>query len=415
MKIAVIGSKGLPPKQGGIEHHCAEIYTRMVAQGHSVDLYARPSYTDQAWGQRQNYKGINVISLPSISVRGIDAFVSSAIAAIAASKEQYDIIHFHALGPALFSALPKIASPAKVVVTCHGLDWQRAKWGNISSRLIRMGEQSAVRFADAIVTVSEDLQTYFMESYDKETTYITNAPASYVETDSDFSYVQSLGLQQDQYILFLGRLVPEKRPELLIKAFQALQPPGWKLVLVGNNSNTPSYTSELFGLAGEDPNILFAGELRGKELAEMVRGAGLFVLPSDVEGLPLAMLEAMQEGIPVLASDIPVNQRLLGKDRGILFQAGNLDSCIAGLNRAMTNPQELKAIAQRAKTYVQKHHNWDKITEECLYVYDEVRFGRTSSPTTKRSWVFRNPQNQPAIRLAKSVQEKEKIKLLEKA
>lgn len=382
MKIAVIGSKGLPPKQGGIEHHCAEIYTRMVAQGHSVDLYARPSYTGNILGKRQNYMGVNVISLPSISFRGVDAFVSAAVAAIAATRKQYDIIHFHALGPALFTALPRIASSAKVVVTCHGLDWQRAKWGDFSSRLIRVGELSAVHFADSIITVSEELQDYFLESYDRRTFYITNAPASYTETDSNFSYTKSLGLQQGQYVLFLGRLVPEKRPELLIKAFQALKPLGWKLVFVGNNSNTPTFTSELLKLAGENQNIIFAGELRGKNLAEMMRGAGLFVLPSDVEGLPLAMLEAMQEGIPVLASDIPVNQRLLGKDRGVLFQAGNLDSCIAHLHWAFTNPNEIESMAQRAKSYVQQCHNWDNITTECLHLYSKLRFGRVPSPMT---------------------------------
>jgi glycosyltransferase involved in cell wall biosynthesis len=155
MKIAVIGVKGLPPKQGGIEHYCAEVYPRMVAQGHSVDLFARSSYTDCSWLDRHDFQGVRVISLPSLPLRGLDAFFSSAFGAIASSGTRYDIVHFHALGPSLFTWLPKIASSAKVVVTCQGLDWQRAKWGSTSTRMIRMGEQAAVRFADGITVVSK--------------------------------------------------------------------------------------------------------------------------------------------------------------------------------------------------------------------------------------------------------------------
>ncbi|RUT01976.1 hypothetical protein DSM107010_63880 [Chroococcidiopsis cubana SAG 39.79] len=145
MKIAVIGAKGLPPKQGGIEHYCAEVYPRMVAQGHSVDLFARSSYTNLSWRNEYDFKSVRVISLPCMGLRGMDAFSSSALGAIGATASNYDVIHFHALGPALFSCLPRIASSAKVVVTCQGLDWQRAKWGNLSSRLIKLGESQGKR------------------------------------------------------------------------------------------------------------------------------------------------------------------------------------------------------------------------------------------------------------------------------
>jgi glycosyltransferase involved in cell wall biosynthesis len=384
MKIAVIGSKGLPPRQGGIEHHCAEIYPRMVAQGHSVDLYARSTYTQQPWGDCQDFMGVKVISIPSINLRGVDAFVSSAFAAIAATGKQYDITHFHALGPALFTAFPKFASSTRVVVTCHGLDWQRAKWGNFSSRLIRAGEQAAVRFANSLVVVSKELQPYFLETYGKETVYITNAPASYPETDASFSYGNSLGLQQGKYVVFLGRLVPEKRPELLLEAFRTLKRTDWKLVFVGSTSHTSTFASNLLKSARDDANVIFAGELRGKRLAEVMRGAGLFVLPSDLEGLPLAMLEAMQEGIPIVASDLPVNQYLLDQDRGVLFRSGSVDSCVARLRWAIEHPQEMELMAQRAKRYVEFYHNWDRITTQYLQVYETVMAGRVQ-PATVRS------------------------------
>lgn len=383
MKIAVIGSKGLPPGQGGIEHHCAEIYPRMVAQGHQVDLYARASYTNQPWGTQQNYNGVNVISLPCLKRGGVDALSSSAMGAIAATFSGYDIIHFHALGPALFSVIPKLSFSKKVVVTCHGLDWQRSKWGKLASRLILAGERSAVRFSDALIVVSNDLQTYFMKSYLRETIVIANAPSTYSQQATSFSFGASLSLEQKRYVLFLGRLVPEKRPDLLIEAFQQLQPEDWKLVLIGANSDTPEFTAELKRLAGHNSNVVFAGELRGEKLAELVRGAGLFVLPSDVEGLPLAMLEAMREGIPVLASNLPISQSLLGQDRGVLFKGGSLQSCVEKLQWSLNHIDELKSMARRAKHYVELHYNWDDITDSCLKVYEDVRSNARQTPLRK--------------------------------
>jgi glycosyltransferase involved in cell wall biosynthesis len=311
-----------------------------------------------------------------MGLKGIDAFTSSALGAISAIGTRYDIIHFHALGPALFTWLPKIASSSKIVVTCQGLDWQRAKWGNLSSRLIKLGESAAARYAHGIVVVSEELRSYFLRTYGRETVYIPNAPASYPESDSNFSYGTSLGLEQGRYLLFLGRLVPEKRPDLLSEAFQALKPAGWKLVFAGGVSDTRSYVSKLLDTIARNPDVIFAGELRGSRLAEVVRGAGLFVLPSDVEGLPLAMLEAMQEGIPVLASNIPPHQQLVDEKRGVLFQAGDLNSCIQHLDWVIRHPQEMTVMAQKAQQYVKLNYNWDRITAENIRLYQAV----SSSP-----------------------------------
>ncbi|MBD2388328.1 glycosyltransferase family 4 protein [Cylindrospermum sp. FACHB-282] len=372
MKIAVIGAKGLPPKQGGIEHHCAELYTRMVKQGHCVDLFARSSYTDCSWFKEDDYQGVRVISLPGWHLRGLDAFVSSALGAIASCGQQYDIIHFHALGPALFTWLSRKATSAKVVVSCQGLDWQRAKWGNLSSQLILTGEKAAVHFAHGIIVVSKDLKSYFLQTYDRQTFYIPNAPAGYGESDQNFTYGKSLNLTPGRYILFLGRLVPEKRPDLVIEAFSTLNPTGWKLVLAGGVSDTKSFSSKLLTKVANHRDIVFAGELRGSRLWEIVRGSGLFVLPSELEGLPLAMLEAMQEGIPVLASDILPHQELINSQRGMLFTSGDLDSCIRSLNWAIRHPTELAKMAKNAQDYVQSNYSWDYITSETLKLYTAV-------------------------------------------
>ncbi|BAY87518.1 group 1 glycosyl transferase [Calothrix parasitica NIES-267] len=377
MKIAVIGAKGLPPRQGGIEHYCAEVFPRMVAQGHSVDLFARSSYTDSSWLENYDFEGVKVISLPDVRMRGVDAFVTSALGALAATGTKYDIIHFQALGPSLFTSLSKITTNSKIVVTCHGLDWQRAKWGNFSTRLIQMGEQTAVRCAHEIIAVSDALKTYFLQTYGRDVVYIPTAPASYARSDPNFGYGSKLGLEQGRYILFLGRLVPEKCPDLLVEAFRTLKPKNWKLVLAGGVSNTKSFTSELLEKVADNRNILFAGELRGARLAEIVRGAGLFVLPSDVEGLPMAMLEAMREGIPILASNIPPHEQLIGGGRGRLFEAGSLESCIKELSWATENLTDMEAMAQNAEKYVKLNYSWDYIANETLKLYKTL-----SSPSS---------------------------------
>ncbi len=372
MKIAVIGAKGLPPKQGGIEHYCAELYPRMVKQGHSVDLFARCSYTDCSWLDRYDYQGVQVISVPGLNLRGVDAFITSALGAVAASAKKYDIIHFHALGPSLFTCLPRVINSAKVIVTCQGLDWQRAKWGSVSTRVIQMGEKAAVRFAHGLVVVSDALQDYFSQTYGRNTVYIPNAPASYGASDPNFGYGRQLGLEKGRYVVFLGRLVPEKRPDLLVDAFSALKPLGWKLVLAGGVSDTKSFTSQLLEKIAHNRNIVFAGELRGPRLWEIVRGAGLFVLPSDLEGLPLAMLEAMREGVPVLASDIPPHKQLLSGSRGTLFATGSVDSCIQSLDWAIAHPQELASMAVHAKRHVQLNYSWERITTDNLNLYQTL-------------------------------------------
>ena len=386
MKIAVIGAKGLPPKQGGIEHYCAEVYPRMVARGHEVDLFSRSSYTDYTWLTKYDFQGVRVISLPSWKLRGIDAFITSAQGALATNLKKYDVVHFHALGPSLFSFLPRIVNSTKVVVTCHGLDWQRAKWGNFSSQLLKMGEKTAVNFAHELTVVSDALKNYFLQTYNRDVVYIPNAPVTYGKSDSKFAYTNSLGLQQGRYMLFLGRLVPEKRPELLIEAFSALKPLGWKLVIAGGVSNTKSFTSELLERIANDRDIIFAGELRGSRLWEIVRGAGLFVLPSDIEGLPLAMLEAMQEGIPIIASDIPPHRQLIGDERGILFEAGNIDSFIASLERATNNSSEMNFLASKAQQYVKQNYSWDLITSQYLHLYSKTLNAPDSSAILQSSF-----------------------------
>jgi glycosyltransferase involved in cell wall biosynthesis len=384
MRIAVIGAKGLPPRQGGIEHYCAEVLPKVVERGHSVDLFAQSAYTGFPWLSRYDFQGVNIITLPSLGINGVDTLLTSAIASLLSVKSGYDIVHFHGLGPSLFSLLPRLLTNAKVVVTCHGLDWQREKWGNLTSNLIRLGEKTAVRFAHEITVVSSDLQQYFNQTYNRSTTFIPNAPAHYLDSDPTFPFVKSMGVDPGKYIVFLGRLVPEKCPDLLIQAFQALQSKNWKLVLVGGNGGTDSYLSKLYQLAASNPNIIFTGELRGTRLAEIVRGAGMFILPSNLEGSPLALLEAMRESIPVIASDIEAHRELIQTDRGLLFKKGKSSALQDCLQWALYNPSEMALMAERARKEILLHHNWHRVASEVTQIYESL-CGWTVAPAFRPS------------------------------
>ena len=369
MKIAVIGVKGLPAKQGGIEHYCEALYPRIVEQGHSVDLFARSSYVKQPWFLVYKHKGMRIICLPSLPLRGLDALTNSFFAALLASRKDYDIIHFHALGPALFSIVPRLSSSAKIIVTCQGLDWQRAKWGKLSSKIIRLGEKTAAIYAHEIVVVSRTLKTYFATAYHIRPIYIPNGPGTYAESDPNLRLVKSLGLTPGKYLLFLGRLVPEKRPDFLIQAFQILKKTGWKLAIAGGDSDTTAYIAKLHELAQGNSDIVFTGELEGSPLAEIVKGAGLFVSASNLEGLPLAMLEAMREGVPVVASDIAPHQQLLANGRGLLFDSASVLACAKALEQGMLHPEKLAVMAEKAQAHVRANYDWSKITADNLAVY----------------------------------------------
>jgi glycosyltransferase involved in cell wall biosynthesis len=219
--------------------------------------------------------------------------------------------------------------------------------------------------------VSKGLKTYFSKKYNIDPLYLPNAPRSYVPSQPEFEYSKVLGLQSKQYILYLGKLTPENRPDLLIKAFQKLQPAGWQLVLAGGVDNSVNYTVELLKMVRRENNIIFTNEIRGCFLTEIVRGAGLLIAAGDSSdlGASSSILEAMREGIPILASDTPAHQELIATNRGLLFESGNLNSLITQLEYALSEPDLLQAMAKQAQMYTTINHGWDRIIYGHLSVY----------------------------------------------
>ena len=240
--------------------------------------------------------------VPILTSGGLAAVSASAFAALYSAFGKYDVVHIHAEGPAFFSWLPKMFGK-RVVVTIHGVDWQREKWqSGFGSKFIRQGEKNAVKYADEIIVLSKGVQDYFKETYDRKTHFIPNGVNRPQIREANL-ITDKFGLKKDSYILFLGRLVPEKGIRYLVEAFKNVRTDK-KLVIAGGSSDTDSFMTELKELAKDDNRILFTGFVQGAMLDELYSNAYIYTLPSDLEGMPLSLLEAMSYGNCCLVSDI---------------------------------------------------------------------------------------------------------------
>lgn len=370
MKIAVIGVREIPADRGEIERYCQEFYPRIAARGHQVDLFVQPEPNRHPWFSVGYYHNVRIIALASLPRKHISFFLNSALSTIWASLGNYDVIHIQGTKAAWFAWFPQLFSGSKIVVTTHKLDLTRSKLQKTFRWLLPWIERTAVKNADEIVVTSKPLGEYFQCKYNIRPRYIPNAPGIDRPTDS-FNYGKTLGLKTKRYILCLGSLSPENRPDLAIQAFQKLQNPDWKLVIAGEIGDSLKYAIELLSLAKQNRDIIFTNEIREENLAEIITNAGLLVVPgngSDLR-LPVPVLKAMQQRVPVLASDNPINQELIGRDRGLLFESGKVDSLLQKLQYALSEPTVLTNIAQLAQNYVAINHNWDRVTYGNLSLY----------------------------------------------
>jgi len=369
MKIAVIGARGIPTKYGGIERYCQELYPQIVIRGHEVDLYIQPSYHHQPWFSTFIYQKIKVIALPSFPDKRFK-LLNSAINTVWATFGNYDVIHIHGIAAAWFAWFAQAFSNSSIIMTCHQLPnnmpSHRAFYG-LSAWL----EKMAVTHVDEIIVTSQELSGYFFYKYGVDSQYIANAPTRYAAENSNYSCRQAFGLDQNKYLLYLGTFEPNQKLDLLIEVFQKLKLPKWKLVLAGDISHSFQYTIKLLRIANQQDNIIFTGEIGGNFIEELVRGADIFVNPSQSDDLSssVAMLSAMREGVPVVASDTLNHRQLLGRDRGLLFRSGQFDSLSIQLKYAMSRPNLLSTMAKKAQTYIAIHHNWDKVIYQNLFLY----------------------------------------------
>jgi glycosyltransferase involved in cell wall biosynthesis len=370
----MIGQRGLPATYGGIEHHVDEIGRRLVERGHDVTVYCRTNYVEQA---RPEYHGIRLRHLPTVGTKHLDAVMHSAVSTLAALPAGYDIVHYHALGPGVMAPLPRYLTRAKVVLTVHGLDHQRAKWGSGSKAALRAAAWLSGHVPDATIVVARFLGDYYRQTYGRETAHIPNGVAEPTWRPAA-QIVERYGLVPGSYLLFLGRLVPEKAPDVLIRAFRRL-PGAQRLVIAGGSSFTTSFVDELHELAKADPRVLFTGYVYGDLLDELYTNAAGFVLPSLLEGLPLTLLEAASYGTPVVASTIPPHLEVLGGEAPgrRLCPPDDEDALLAALQRNQTDPESERAGAKELRQHVLDSYRWEDAVEATEATYRRVLKGHT--------------------------------------
>ena len=295
---------------------------------------------------------------------------SSFFATISALFSKADVVHYHAEGPCAWLWIIKLFSKKKVVATIHGLDWQRAKWGGFATKYIKHGEKVAVKYADEIIVLSKNVQEYFKKEYGRETHFIPNG-VSKPENKQANIITEKYDLRKDSYILYLGRIVPEKGIHYLVEAYNQIKTDK-KLVIAGGASDTSEYYKELLEKTKDNENIIWTGFVQGKELQELYSNAYIYILPSDLEGMPLSLLEAMSYGNCCLTSDIPECATVI-EDNGITFKKSNVEDLKKKLNDLLKDNNKVKQYKDKAQDYIINKYNWDNVVEETIEIYSKKK------------------------------------------
>jgi glycosyltransferase involved in cell wall biosynthesis len=361
LSVAFIGGRGVISKYSGIEAYYEEVGRRLAYRGHEVTIYCRNYFTPAI----ASHNGMKLKRLPTIRSKHLETLVHTLFSTLHAVTQPCDIVHYHALGPALFSFIPRMFGK-KTMVTVQGLDWQRKKWGRLASAVLRVGERASVALPNGTMVVSRTLQEHYRKEHGVEAFYVPNGgiirerrkPAAILDWD----------LKSEKYILFLGRFSPEKGCHLLVKAYEKLRT-DVKLVMAGASSYCDDYSRELRTHAGGHIKIL--DWVSGEVLEELLTNAMIFVLPSDLEGLSLALLDAMGAGLCVVASDVPENVEAV-QDAGFTFRRGDADDLADRLRFLIANPTIRQAAGKMARDRIREHYLWPDIASDIEKAYSKV-------------------------------------------
>lgn len=370
MKIAMLGHKRIPSREGGVEIVVEELSTRMAKKENEVTCYNRGGKHVMDKGQKQEdikeYKGVKIKKVFTIDKKGLAAMTSSFFATLKALFSKAEVVHYHAEGPCAWMWIIKFFSKKRIIATIHGLDWQRAKWGGFATKYIKYGEKVAVKYADEIIVLSKNVQDYFKKEYNRDTKFIPNG-VSKPDILKPNIIKKKYKLEKDSYILFLGRIVPEKGLHYLIDAYKKIKTEK-KLVIAGGASDTDSYFNELKDKAKGNDKIIFTGFVQGKELDELYSNAYIYCLPSDLEGMPLSLLEAMSYGNCCLTSDIPECATVL-EDKGVTFKKSDLEDLKTKLEELLKKQKIVEKYKKESQYYILERYNWDDVVDKTLKLY----------------------------------------------
>lgn len=367
LRVAMIGQKGYPPVHGGIEKHVAELAARLPGLGVAVDLYSRPHYSS-ARGPA-DLPGVTILRIPSLPTKHLDAITHTILCTGHTFWRRPDIVHYHALGPGLLAGLPRWLAGRPTVVTVHGLDWQRDKWGPLARSVLRMGESASVSFPRRTIVVSRALRDYFQARHGRDTAYIPNGIAAPVPRPPQL--LKERGIAPG-FVLFVGRLVPEKGCHLLLRAWEDLGREGRqgrRLIIAGDAGFTPGYAQGLRRTAGAD--VEFVGFVHGPLLEELYTSADLVVLPSSLEGLSITLLEGLSYGRCCLASDIPPN-REAAEQHAVYFRSGDVADLTARLREVLADAPLRERLGRTGRTHVLGRYDWDAVAEDTAALYREL-------------------------------------------
>ena len=365
LRVFVLGTRGFPDIQGGVEKHCQELYPRLVELGCQITVIARTPYIQKV-NQIPEWRGIKFIYLWCPKQKYLEAIVHTFLGVVTARIKSPDILHIHAIGPSILVLLAKIMG-LRVVVTNHGPDYEREKWGRLAKAVLRTGELVSTQFADKVIVISKVIRDVLENKYGrKDLEMIPNGVSSPLRIETTQA-LKEYHLRPSKYVFTAARFVPEKGLHDLIGAYQKIKNSEFKLVIAGDADHETIYSRKIKRLAKEGQGIVLTGFISGKPLAELFSNAGLFVLASYYEGLPMVLLEAMSYGLPVLVSDIPANREVPLPDFRY-FRVGNIDVLskkMVELYREGISKEE----KQRHREILMCSYDWDKITEETLSVY----------------------------------------------
>lgn len=363
MKIVVTGTRGIPDILGGVETHCEELFPRIAAMGHDVTVIRRSCYVTPS-NRIKEYKGVRLKDVFAPRRKSIEAIVHTFLAVIAARRMKPDILHIHAIGPSIMTPLARLLG-MKVVVTHHGPDYDRGKWGRLAKAVLKTGERLGTRYAHRMIVISQVIASLIAEKYNRRDTALIFNGVPPVKPSGTTDYIDSLGLTPARYVVAVGRFVPEKNFHQLIEAFNAsgLADKGFSLAIAGD-ADHPDHYSESLKRQARDSGVILTGFIKGEPLCQLLTHAALFVLPSSHEGLPISLLEAMGYGRDVLVSDIPANT-LSQLSRQDFFPVGDVEALAEALTRKLASPC-------LRREYDLSPYNWDTIAHQTIALYSSL-------------------------------------------